>query len=182
MNKNESWRPVRAYEGLYEVSNMGRVRSVPGAHKGAHYVGRILSARPSGSGYPSVGLYRSGVRQPATVHRLVAESFLDPPPGDTGQGVDLYQVNHIDGGRENNRADNLEWVLPIDNMAHVVAMGRTQKGENNHNATLSEADVVSIRKQYTAGGISQPQLGLLFGVSQFCVWSIVNHNSWKHVP
>ena len=104
------WRPVKGYEGLYIVSNMGEVRSLPrmvamnykGKETMAYRPGVLLKQCVSNSGYKQVHLYKDGVGKPILVHRLVAMTFIPNP-------WDLPQVNHKDENRLNNRVENLEW-------------------------------------------------------------------------
>lgn len=104
------WRPVKGYEGLYIVSNMGEVKSLPrkvamndkGKEIKAFRPGVLLKQCVSNSGYKQVRLYRDGVGKPILVHRLVAMAFIPNP-------WDLPQVNHKDENRLNNRVENLEW-------------------------------------------------------------------------
>lgn len=91
---NEIWRSVKDYEGLYEVSNLGRVRNCR--------TGRVLRLWKDKYGYLLVGLHKDGVRKHCLVHRLVAQAFLPNPNN-------LPQVNHKDENKENNRVENLEW-------------------------------------------------------------------------
>lgn len=95
----ETWKAVKGYEGLYEVSDEGRVRSVARGN-------RVLRPQERRHGYLAVCLYgrggnKNGFRQ-ISVHRLVAEAFLENPNGYT-------DVNHKDENKQNNRLDNLEW-------------------------------------------------------------------------
>lgn len=95
----EEWRAVMGYEGLYEVSSDGRVRSLN--YRGAK--GRIEDLSPGDKGgYLAVVLYSRGVQQGRLVHRLVAQAFLDNP-------LELPEVNHIDENPSNNHVSNLEW-------------------------------------------------------------------------
>ena len=104
----ELWLPVAGYEGLYEVSNQGRVRSLPRnvkTHRGKGYrvsPGRILSPASSGCGYVEVELSKDGIRKKLLIHRLVASAFIDNPDG-------FPQVNHKDENKMNNCVENLEW-------------------------------------------------------------------------
>lgn len=91
----EQWKPIKDYENLYEVSNLGRVKSL---HKGTE---RILNAGKC-SGYFFVNLYKDGKKKTHLVHRLVAQSFLDNPHS-------LPCINHKDENPLNNRVENLEW-------------------------------------------------------------------------
>lgn len=103
MGKITQWKPIKGYEGLYEVSNEGDIRSLK---KGVH----ILSNTGNGNGYRLVFLYDANhIRKNHYVHRLVAEHFLEPIPG-----RDI--VNHKDYNRNNNSADNLEWCTQLENV------------------------------------------------------------------
>lgn len=95
----EEWRPVRNYEGLYEVSNMGNVKSLNYNHTGKE---GILKAKKNSSGYLQVHLYKDGKAKFYTVHKLVAQAFCKNPEGYT-------EINHKDEDKTNNNADNLEW-------------------------------------------------------------------------
>lgn len=103
MITQEQWRTIEGYEGLYEVSNMGRVRSLDRIDKlGRLKPGRILSPSIDKKGYCKITLFREGVRYYYGVHRLVAQAFLPNPEG-------LPIINHKDENPSNNRVDNLEW-------------------------------------------------------------------------
>ncbi len=97
--KIEEWRNVVGYEDLYAVSNCGRVKRTkqsPGTRPGM-----ILSAAKNSDGYLSLGLYKDGVRKSVKVHALVVKAFI----GEIAEGM---EVNHRDGDKSNNNADNLE--------------------------------------------------------------------------
>ena len=105
--KKEYWRPVLGYEGLYEVSNLGRVRSLDTYRKGKNgsvrfYKGRILKLSTNGRGYLQVFLCKNRKVKKFKIHRLVAEAFLPNPDN-------LPEVNHKDENKLNNNAENLEW-------------------------------------------------------------------------
>lgn len=101
---NEGWRPVPGYEGIYEVSNLGRVRSLDRIKRnGRGMKGRIvkLQEHPK-TGYVAIGLYKDGTEKMTLVHRLVALAFIPNPDN-------LPEINHKDEDKTNNKADNLEW-------------------------------------------------------------------------
>ena len=95
----EEWRPVPGYEGLYEVSNTGRVASLNYMHTGKR---AMLSQKAEKNGYKKVLLYKDGRRVMKSVHRIVAEAFVPKVPG-----CDL--INHKDERKANNNVSNLEW-------------------------------------------------------------------------
>ena len=102
MQHAEKWLPVRGYEGKYEVSSRGRVRSVR--------TGKVLAQCLWNSGYMGVSLWANNKGVNRSVHRLMAESFLNLEPE--------LQVNHIDGNKLNNSLENLEVVTPSENSRH----------------------------------------------------------------
>lgn len=95
----EIWTPIKGYEGLYEVSTHGRVRSLDYLHTGQT---KVLSLCKDRGGYLFVNLHKKGKRKSYLVHRLVAEAFLT-------NWFDDIEVNHIDEDKTNNHIDNLEW-------------------------------------------------------------------------
>lgn len=116
----EEWQPVSGYEGVYEVSNFGQVKSVstkkPYRNGFRNAKPRILRPNIINGGYSQVALTRDKKRKHYLVHRLVAEAFVENPNG-------LPQVNHIDGNKQNNCSANLEWCTAKENMIHSSANG-----------------------------------------------------------
>ena len=128
--RTEEWRAVAGYEGLYEVSNLGRVRSLGrtinrmtrwGTVKPYTIKPRILKPLHSQGDYCYVHLFdKDGTSTNHKVHRLVAKFFVPNPDN-------LNEVNHIDEDKDNNRADNLEWVTQTANVNHGTAIHRKKK-------------------------------------------------------
>ena len=120
----EEWRAIKGYENLYEVSNLGRVRSLERYVKsktGTRIVKeRILKPVNVGSGYLGVGLYKEGKVRIIYVHRLVAQAFIPNPNN-------LPEVNHKDENKTNNRVENLEWCTREYNMSHGTRSERAGK-------------------------------------------------------
>jgi hypothetical protein len=116
----ELWRPVVGYEGLYEVSDHGRVRSLDGerwnGHRVHHFNGKVLTLLGATSRYMHVALSKDGRVCCKRVHSLVAEAFLPPCPGVRGRKGDQWHVDHIDDNPKNNRADNLQWLTFRENV------------------------------------------------------------------
>ena len=107
----EEWRPVKGYEGLYEVSNMGRVKSL---HRSKAI---ILKQGMAHNGYMKVGLCKNGTYNTKQVHRLVATAFIRNPNN-------YPEVNHKDCNKKNNTVDNLEWCTRGYNVRHACRNGR----------------------------------------------------------
>lgn len=107
--EREIWKDIEGYEGLYQVSNMGRVRSLDRKDKNGQFRnGRVLAGRDDGHGYHTVALYRDGNAKNWLIHRLVAKAFLDNPSN-------LPEVNHKDENKANNAVSNLEWCTAFYN-------------------------------------------------------------------
>jgi hypothetical protein len=121
----ETWKDIAGFEGRYQVSDLGRVRSLPRKQRYTHWrtgeelfrstAGRILATQTVNSGYGIVHLHADNQRVARLVHRLVADAFLPPPAKPL--------VNHLNGNKADNRAVNLEWVTDTENKLHAVEHG-----------------------------------------------------------
>ena len=159
----EVWKPVSGYEGIYEVSNLGRVRSLDRVRvfrdgRTRHYPGVTLAGQIGTHGYRAVVL-ADGRNRTAVVHRLVAEAFVPKVPG-------KIWVNHKDGDKANNCAENLEWVTPKENTRHMMDVGLADfpRGERMGLAKLTSSDVVVIRS-LALRGMMLKDLAAHFGVA-----------------
>lgn len=180
----EFWKPVVRWEGLYEVSNLGRVRSVSRLIKKQdgslqRFRAHLLTARKNGTGYLTVSLsdLSNGRKATARVHRLVAEAFIPNP-------LALPEVNHIDSDRTNARVDNLEWVTPSQNRYHGYHFGAVRlphrKGELTNSAKLSPPKVIEI-KELAFRGLSSRQIARRFDVDKSTVLRVLHGSTWAHV-
>lgn len=104
--EKEKWLPIKGYEGLYEVSNLGRIKSLR--------KNKMMSIKPVKDRYKSVGLVdRNGIIKSIKIHRLVAIHFIENPEN-------KREVNHKNMNKNDNRVSNLEWVTPSENINHAV--------------------------------------------------------------
>lgn len=129
----EIFNPIQGFEGLYEISQLGRVKSVAritphGSGNNLTIKERILKQGMGTNGYKYVVLRREGKSITVYIHRIVAIHFVDNPNN-------LPQINHEDGDKSNNCAINLEWCNQSHNMKHSYRLNlhKNRKGENNPN-------------------------------------------------
>lgn len=123
--ENEIWKPVKGYEDLYEVSNLGRVKSLErkkrmGNCYGLHTIKEKILSPYDSYGYKRVNLSKDCKYKHCQVHRLVAESFLSKPEGDV-------EIDHIDGDKSNNNVSNLRRVTHYENIHNPVSMERKKR-------------------------------------------------------
>lgn len=161
---SEEWKTIPGYEGKYEVSSLGQIRSL----RGGKY--KNLRYWANWNRYLLVGL---SARKLA-VHRVVALAFLGPCP----KGKECA---HLNGDRQDNRAENLRYVTRKENHAHKHLHGTAQKGERGGRAILKNAQVEFIRREYSAGRMNQSELARHFGLSHGTIWSIVRRKTWTHL-
>lgn len=176
-NTREIRVDIKNYEGCYQTSNKGRVRSLErevtsGGITRTQSERIFVHWRGKTSLHDRVRLYKNGIGEKFSVHRLVAGYFLsdwDP----------ALEVNHIDGNRYNNAAENLEMCTHQRDMEHAIANDlKNDHGEKSRNAKLTNAQAERIRERYHAGGITQLELAIGFGVSHQTVSCIVRHKKY----
>lgn len=175
--ENEIWKPIPGYEGLYEASCLGRIRSLPRitvskCNRNVAVKGGIL--RPfygTTSNYYQVQLCKQGILRKHLVHRLVAQVFL------SDWNADL-EVNHIDGNRLNNRSDNLEMCTRQQNIDHSIKHNlKRDYGEHHVHAKLTnrQANIIRVWHRW---GIRQNDLAAMFRVSKQAICDIVHNRTY----
>lgn len=176
---DEIWKSVKGYEGLYEVSNFGKLkglkRTINQGKCHRTWEEHIVKFGVDGDGYFRTNLAKDGVNKTVKVHRLVAEAFIPNP-------LNLPEVNHIDGNKQNNNVKNLEWCTRSENLKHAVKIGlKRLDGEFNpsHKLTIEQAEF--IKKSYIPrhpefGAVA---LGKRFGVHRKTISRITCSQSWK---
>lgn len=156
----EEWRPVAEYEGIYEVSDAGRVRRMaPG--KGAR-AGHILKPwKRAGNGiiYPYITLTKNGIQLKYAIHRLVWETF-------NSKVADGNEVHHLDNNPSNNALSNLREVSHKENMEECVKAGRQSWGEKNGHCKLTSQDIADIQSRITGEWGEITKIAREYGVSK----------------
>lgn len=166
----EEWRDVVGYEGYYEVSNHGRVRSLDRIDSiGANRKGIILS-QSKGDGYCRVVLCRQGKMSTKKVHRLVAETFVPNPN-------DLPQVNHLDEDGENNFVDNLEWSTHTHNVNHGT---RTERALESFKESTSETYIITDPNGKTFEVVSMRQFSLDHNLDPSVMYKVAKGKRPQH--
>jgi mannosyltransferase OCH1-like enzyme len=183
----EIYKPIKQFNGEYEISNFGNCRSTKKIiikSNGKTYTreSKVLKPAKSQDGYLKCAVSFNGKLITKPIHRLVAETFINKP--------DTYlEVNHIDGNKTNNNVNNLEWITKSENLKHAYKLNllKAKKGELNGNSKLTWCQVEEIRalalitksgRYYNRKGIAEK-----YGISEAHVKDIVNkrRNIWSHV-
>lgn len=163
----ERWIDVLGYAGVYEVSDAGNVRLRTNTRR--NKAGHLLKQTAATNGYLAVSLATDGSFRRKYVHRLVAEAFLGPSLG--------REVNHKNGDKTDNRAENLEWVTHAQNQEHARAVLRRWVGRRGASRKLTDEQVREIRAS------SEPQRVLAdrYGISQPAVVQIKKRRTYREV-
>lgn len=140
-NKTTEWKEIEAYDGTYEVSNTGMVRSrnrfiVTGTGSTRYLSGQMIKFKVSRDSYRFVSLSFRGKVKSHYLHRLVAAAFIPNP-------LNKPTVNHINGRKSDNRVANLEWVTLSENMRHAYETGLCSTGGATHPKARRVVDTVS---------------------------------------
>lgn len=165
----ELWKDIVGFEGLYQISNLGRVKSFPKRCNGGQE--RILKPGIMGCGYLHVCLCKNRQKTYKSVHCLVAEMFILNPDK-------LPEVNHKNSIKTDNHVENLEWCTSLGNKRHAVLAGLTAKGVKNARHVLTEQQVREIRVRYVPHKCSMSYLAREFNVSKGCIQKIIESRRW----
>lgn len=181
----EIWKEVKGYEGLYEISSIGNIRSLDKyvnsgiKNNPKRFIkGCVLKTFSDKDGYLYTGLTKDRKKRMLRIHRLVCDAFHDNPENKP-------QVNHIDGIKDNNFYQNLEWSTLSENRQHAydtgLQNGLSRRGRKCNFTKLSKDTVISIRSEYKKGKIKQKDLAAKYGVSQSAISSILKRKNWAYL-
>ena len=180
---NEIWKEIQGYEGFYEVSNYGKVRSIDrivsyeneGQPRKKFIKGRLLKESQGTNGYLPVSLSKDAVIKIFAIHRLVAIAFVK---GFTDQ---RNHVDHIDGDKHNNKSENLRWCTNRENHNFVLAKIRNREGQKTsslcreklskiHKANRKPVKCIETQEIYLSSVIAAKELG----VTKQAIWYSIN--------
>lgn len=172
----EQWRsvPIPGFEASYQVSDLGRVRSLDRITRNGHRLKGKILRQSLKNGRPCVTLSVDGALAWREVPVLVALAFLGPRPA-------TAVICHYDDVKTNNRARNLRYDSQLANMADKARNGHGLEGARNHQAKLRGKDVRRIR-ELLASGATLADLGRTYGVCSQAIHNIKTRKTWKHIP
>lgn len=167
----EIWLPVKEYEGLYEVSNKGRIKVLE-RQTNVRYGTSIRKEKlikPSLNkvvNYLYIGLHKNGKYTNSRIHRLVAEAFIPNPEN-------KKEVNHINGDKLNNSVENLEWNTPLENTRNAF--------KNGHNSKRIKLNFKKIKeiKELSEKGMKNSEIAKIYGVQRKSIWRVVTNQAWN---
>lgn len=174
-NQVEIWKDVVGYEGIYQVSNFGRVKSLEKTFwstknnsfsTNKEFIRKLSNTR---KGYLRTGLMKDLKQKPFLVHRLVAIAFIDNPENKP-------EINHINGIKTDNRVENLEWVTTKENVIHSFEIGLSKraKGDENKSSKLSYKKASEIR----SSNLKNKELSIMYGVSISSIELVKSNKTW----
>lgn len=172
----EEWRDIKGFEGKYQVSNLGNVRSLDRVTNNRVFKGVTKKPQISNTGYYRVFLCLQNRKiKPFSIHRLVAGAFLERKEG-------LNIVNHLDGNRLNNVLNNLEWTTISGNTLHsyknkLQVMGI---GEDNPASKYTEEQIIEV-KRLSKLGLKRKEISCITKVSTATIHLVLNNKRWTHV-
>lgn len=185
LSKFEEWRPCLGFEGYYEVSNLGRVRSVDHyttpktdtigrKHPKRLMKGKIISQRDHAFGYKVVTLSKDNQVFTRTVHKLVAEAFLGVRENEE------IVVRHLNSDPTDNRLENLQYGTQLENMQDAISADTMEFGERRYNAKFDNKTIKKIKEDLILGA-SPTDIFNKYGMKQSQVGKMLAGRAWRRV-
>lgn len=176
LERGEEWIDVPGFEGMYQVSSLGEVKSLNrfDTKMKRHIHGRTLKPGENPGGYLLVVLSKDGKRRTVYIHQLVCAVFYRwPKQGEV--------VMHLNGNNKDNRASNLRYGSQSCNMALASEDGTTTKGERNRWSKLTEENVLEIRQKYIPRKVTFKMLANEYGVCPQVISKVIYRQTWTHI-
>jgi len=168
----EIWKSIESYEGLYEISNYGRIKRFNKNKRFRAF--KILKLYKRLDGHLEVALSKSGNEKKFLIHRLVLKAFVGPCPEDK-EGC------HNDGNPENNLIENLRWDTHRNNVQDSIKHNTINRGSKRPAAKLNEIKVKEIKKLLKEDQLTQMEISKIYNISAGVVSQIKNRKAWKHI-
>lgn len=167
----EIWKDVIGFEGKYQISNFGRIKSLN--YNNTHKE-KIMKLSLDKYGYTKLSIAKNNKDYSKTIHRLVAQAFIPNPENKS-------QINHKNGVKTDNRVENLEWCTVSENHKHAFKnkLRENRKGEDCNFTKLTKEQVNEIRKRFKYEKITKRQLAKEYIVTESNICCIINNKSWK---
>jgi hypothetical protein len=175
----EIWKDIEGYEGLYQISNYGRVKTlsrITNFGNRIKIIPEIIKKLSNDKdGYLITTLSKQSRKKNIKIHRIVADTFIDNP-------LNKPTVNHKNGIKTDNYVSNLEWATYLENNLHGYNHNLiSHKGINNSSSKLNESEVMEIRELYRNKKLKHRELSAMFNVSTANITNILNRKIWKHI-
>ncbi len=179
MENQEIWKDVVGYEGLYQASNLGNIRSLTRFTKDKRYdvkktlKGKLLKLTKREDGYLIITFRKNKTAKKFRVHRLICETFIE-------NIENKPCVNHINGNKTDNSIKNLEWCTYKENMIHAFETGLSPSGEKHYISKLNNEQVLEI-KQILKKDYILKDIAKKYNVTHTCIIQIRKGKSWKSI-
>jgi hypothetical protein len=188
----EIWKPIPGYEGFYEASSLGRIRSLDrdvvqakafGGVCVRHFKGKVLIPKTHGR-YHQVNLAKSGVTRTVNLHSVICEAFHGPRPSPQ------HEAAHWDRDVANNAVDNLRWATKVENADDKQRHGTMMRGEGHAHAVFQDGQITEILGRFsdlTQGRTKKAPNGSIrklaeeYGVTVSALENVIYGRSWKHM-
>lgn len=178
----EIWKDIEGYNGLYKISNTGRIIAYSRQREGYSYKAKRKTTRiykekelkiTKGERYYFIILMKNGKYRTELLHRLIAKAFISNP-------YNKPNINHIDFNTFNNSISNLEWCTQYENIHHTMNNGRNKqlKGSECGKSKFNDIQVFEIRNMKKQG-ISEKEISEKYKVSKSCINRIINFKAYK---